>query len=255
MRPMRWILIILLTSGSGSLLGAPELWESLQPSGYVNDFADVLPSSVEDEMTQAITALRQASGTEIAVVTLDSLEGGSLEDFAVRLAERWKIGRAGQDDGVLFLIALQERSLRIEVGYGLEPLLPDSRAGQIRDTHVLPRLRDGDLPGGIRAGTLALVREIATRQGLDPDALAQAPAQPPSSSESEESIVPIIIFIIFVLFSMRFNRRGRGRRGSGGIWISGGGFGSGSSGSFGGGGSFGGFSGGSFGGGGASGRW
>jgi uncharacterized protein len=113
------------------------------PSGYVNDFASILSSSVKAELEQELQDFKQTSGHEIALVTLKSLQGDSIENVAVAIFEQWGIGTKEKDNGVLLLVAPQERKLRIEVGYGLESVLTDSRAG-----HIPPLSRPWDDPHG-----------------------------------------------------------------------------------------------------------
>jgi uncharacterized protein len=109
------------------------------------------------------------------VVTVKSLEGDSVDDYAVRLFEKWKIGKKDKDNGVLFLVALDDRKMRIEVGYGLEPLITDGRAGRIRDNDVIPRFKDNDYEGGITAGVASIEKYI--RDGTPPAPLEENPVK------------------------------------------------------------------------------
>lgn len=121
-------------------------------AGRVNDLAGLLPAEVHHRLEEKLAALEKASGAQMAVLTLPSLEGENLEEFSHKVAETWRLGREGHDDGLLLFIAVQERAMRLEVGYGLEETIPDLVARRILDDHLRPRFRAGDFPGGIEAG-------------------------------------------------------------------------------------------------------
>ncbi|HLG93506.1 MAG TPA: TPM domain-containing protein, partial [candidate division Zixibacteria bacterium] len=122
------------------------------PAGAVNDFAGLLTSSQRLELEQNLREFFDRTGCAIVVATFESLEGVPVEDFSVGLFTKWKIGQKGQDFGLLILMAKEERKIRFEVGYGLEPVIPDGRAGEIIRTQMTPRFREGDYHGGISAG-------------------------------------------------------------------------------------------------------
>ncbi len=226
-------------------------------SGYVNDFASVIDSSTEREIEQIAQALSRDGEIEIAVVTVPSLEGESLEEYSYQLATAWGIGVEGQDTGLMLLLAVEERQVRVEVGYGLEGDLPDGLVGRLLDEHVIPPFKEGDYSRGLLQGTLSLAATLAQKRsftlqvsGSDQYAVSEAEADP---------IGEIISFLVMMVFIFFFVGRGRlfpllflmGMSGRSNRHY-GGGFGSsGRGGGFGGGG-FGGFSGGGFGGGGAS---
>jgi uncharacterized protein len=133
------------------------------PTGKVNDFASLLPAGDRQSLEDLLTSLERETGAEVAVVTVSGLEGRTVEDYANRLFGEWGIGKRGQDNGVLILVARDDRQMRIEVGYGLEGILPDGLAGAIiRDT-FLPRFRDGRYREGIVEGTHR-VADIVRRQ-------------------------------------------------------------------------------------------
>jgi uncharacterized protein len=244
-------------------------------SGRVVDGAGLLSAADKAQLEADLAAFEAKSTDQIVVVTVPSLQGYAIEEFAVALGRAWKIGQAGKDNGLILLVAPNERKVRFEVGRGLEPLLPDGKAGTIIRQTILPTFRRGDFPGGIKAGV------AAARAVLEGDAaeLEQRSKRPPPPVDYSGYIflalwLAIFAFVIYAQYraarQMRempaqFDRHGRpiGPRrqrrrddpwpnvivipgGSGG-W--GGGWGSGSGG--------GGFSGGggSFGGGGASGDW
>lgn len=129
-------------------------------SGYVNDFAGVLPAPVRDRLEAELTALERDTGAEVAVAVVARTAPETPKMYAVQLFEAWGIGKRGRDNGVLFLVAMEERRVEVEVGYGLEGILPDGKVGALLDRHVVPRFREGDMAGGIAAGVTALAAEV-----------------------------------------------------------------------------------------------
>jgi uncharacterized protein len=130
-------------------------------AGRVNDTAGIIPAESRQRLDTALAAVEKDSGAQVAVLTVESLDGDSLEDFSHRVAQTWKLGRKGVDDGVLFLVAKGDRKMRIEVGYGLESKLPDALCGRILDNVVRPRFRAGEFGGGIEAGVEAIAGTLA----------------------------------------------------------------------------------------------
>ena len=129
-----------------------------KPQGYVSDFAGILDGAAKSRLNSLIALTEQKTSAEIAVVTVPSLEGWTVEDYAMLLFKKWGIGKKGKDNGVLVLVAPKERKVRIEVGYGLEPILPDGLTGQIIREAFVPAFKRGDFPSGIEDG----VKRIAT---------------------------------------------------------------------------------------------
>ena len=224
-------------------------------TGRVVDQAQVLSAASTTELTTRLKDLEDKTGHQMVVVTLTSLQGYEIEDYGYQLGRAWQIGQKGKDDGVLLIIAPNERKVRVEVGYGLEGVLTDALSNIILQRQVLPRFKSGDMEGGIVAGTEALIGQLSA----DPETAAQAiKAAKLDTSRTHRNIDPAAIFfiVLFVLWVLGgvFGRR-RGGLGallpwiilSGGGGFRGGGFGGGSN-NFGGGG-------GSFGGGGSSGSW
>ncbi len=223
-------------------------------TGRVVDDAHVLSAQTQAHLATKLAALEQKTGDQLVVVTLPSLQGYEIEDYGYQLGRAWGIGQKGKNDGVIFIVAPTEHKVRIEVGYGLEPVLTDALSSVILQEQVLPKFRGGDVQGGVVAGTDAIINQL----DLDPaqaQAKAQAVAQQPVPHPNP---IPVIFLLIFVVLAMRalFGRRG------GGFWalpfmFMGGGYGGGGAGGGFSGGGGGGFSGGggSFGGGGASGGW
>jgi len=241
------------------------LIQSLKPDGYVTDRANLLSANSETQLETLLAELEQKTTAEIAVVTLPSMEGGQIDDFTNRLfeAEAWRPGQAGKDNGLMLLVAVEERKMRIEVGYGLEGVIPDGRAGQIRDQIILPAFKAGQMEAGIVQGTLECIRILESH--YQTELTGERPARTTVSRSSSRSGLNLvdIIWLLFILFLVGRgfvlplfipSMRSRGRGFGGGYGYHGGGFGSG--GGFGGGGfGGGGFGGGFSGGGGASGGW
>jgi uncharacterized protein len=224
-------------------------------TGRVVDDAHVLSAQAQADLTAKLAALEQKTGDQLVVVTLPSLQGYPIEDYGYQLGRAWGIGRNGKNNGAIFIVAPSEHKVRIEVGYGLEPVLTDALSSVILQEQVLPKFRTGDVEGGVVAGTDAIIAQL----DLDP-AQAQAKAQAAARQPVRPlNPLPVILLLIFVIFALRALLGGR----RGGFWAlpflfmggGGGGYGSGGGGfSSGGGGGFSG-GGGSFGGGGASGGW
>jgi uncharacterized protein len=226
-----------------------------EPKGLVNDFANVISAQYEQKLTQVTGELLKKTEIPVVVVTVPDIGGEDYNEYANRLYEAWGIGKKGDDRGVLVFVTLKERKMRIEVGYGLEGLIPDGLAGEIRDKYMIPYLRQNRFGEGILNGTMAITGIIA--KDAQVSLTGQRRVQRPSRRRSLLSgLFPIIIFFL-LLFAMG---RGRGRGGllpllllmsmGGGRGYGRGGFG----GSFGGfSGGFGGFGGGMSGGGGAGG--
>jgi uncharacterized protein len=125
--------------------------------GYVNDYGNLISPSVRAELENELKSFEQTDSTQIVILTIPSLEGEVIEDLSIKVAESWKIGQKNKDNGVIFLVAKQERKMRIEVGRGLEGRLTDLMAGRIIDLVVKPRFKRGDFDGGFIAGVSALI--------------------------------------------------------------------------------------------------
>jgi uncharacterized protein len=146
--------VVLVVSGMSNAKEVPFL------AARVNDVAGLLPQPVRESLEAKLADLERRTGAQVAVLTVDSLEGDPIEDYAVRVFQTWKLGRQGVNDGVLFLVARQERRMRIEVGYGLEARLTDARSRQILDDIVRPHFRAGDFGAGVQAGVDAIAAVI-----------------------------------------------------------------------------------------------
>ena len=167
-------------------------------TGRINDFAGILDATARTQIETIVREAERLTSAEIAVATVPSLEGMSVEDYANRLFHRWGIGTKDRDNGILVLVAPNERKVRIEVGYGLEPILPDGLAGEIIRTEILPRFRENDYPGG----TLAAVTRIAgiVRRGhvLTADEREELDRAP--SRERPPMILMVLFFGLFMAF-------------------------------------------------------
>ncbi|HEU4686605.1 MAG TPA: TPM domain-containing protein [Nitrospira sp.] len=148
------IAVAFLSASASFALDVPPL------TGRVIDLAHVLPDSEILAISGLLEAHEERTGNQVAVLILPSLEGEPLEEFSHRVATTWKLGRKGIDNGVLLLVAVKERRIRIEVGYGLEGTLTDLRSAHIIREQIVPRFRAGDIPGGVRAGVNAILGSI-----------------------------------------------------------------------------------------------
>jgi uncharacterized protein len=176
-----------------------------KPQRYVNDYAAVLDDGARDGLESAVRALERETSVELAVVTVASLDGLTVEDYATRLFELWGIGKKGKDNGLLVLVAPAERKLRIEVGYGLEGTVPDGLAGSIVRAEFLPRFKAGDYPGGILAGVTRLMAVVRGEPGA-----ADLPA--PSEGEDYDPLTAALSFAFMIGFGTFFLGGGMGSR-------------------------------------------
>jgi len=253
--------IFVATMIIGSVFFAPLASAALplQPQGYVNDYADLIKPADEERITRMARELEQKTSAQLAVVTLESTQPQTIEMAAVSLFEKWGIGQKGKDNGVLLMVALKDRKVRIENGYGLEGVLTDVLSQQIVNRMIVPDFKAGRFSQGITNGAVTIISLIAQDAGVD---IIGTRPQMSQALQRPEGIVPGLFRLLFMLFLIIMLASGRGglftalmlgsMMGGGrrsGYW-----YGSGSSyGGFGGG--FGGFGGGLSGGGGASGSW
>ena len=230
-------------------------------SGYVNDYANILSYETKSTLSALIYNLEKKTSAQIAIITIDTTKPLDIETYAVKLFEKWGIGQKGKDNGVLLLIAMEDRAMRIEVGYGLEGAIPDALAKIIIEDYIVPSFKKGDFNTGILKGSAGIAKLIAKEYNIELSDLNTLPVDVPLPEEPSpfESFInfvfTLIIIVLFLSLRMGFFWwwlliPGSHRR-RGGYWY-GGGY-RGNSGGFGGG--FGGFGGGLSGGGGASGGW
>jgi uncharacterized protein len=232
--------LLVLFTGVARALDVPPL------TGRVIDRANVLSPQIEGQLQAQLESYERTTGHQLAVLTVPSLEGDPIEDYTLRVAESWKLGKKGKDDGILLFVAVEDRKIRIEVGYGLEGDVPDAMVGRIIRDVMAPAFRQGDLGFGISRAVSA----IMAATGGSGEALP-----PPRRTRSHDGggLSPYLLLGIVVLLFLG------GGRGMGGFIVGSALGGLGRGGGFGGGGSrqSGGFrgGGGGFGGGGASGGW
>lgn len=239
-------------------------------TGRVVDGANMLSPATEAALTQKLEALEQSTGRQLVVATLPSLQGYEIEEYGYQLGRTWKLGGEKTDDGVILLVAPNEKKVRIEVGYGLEPVLTDALSSVIIQSAIIPRFKAGDMEGGVVAGADALIQQLSLPDEAAKAQVAKASAKPQRQGPPKAILVILAIGFVILMLMMMGGGGGGGRRrgrryrdndiapmiagaiignilggGGRGGWSGGGGFGGG------------GFSGGggSFGGGGASGGW
>ncbi|MGI8742489.1 MAG: TPM domain-containing protein [Bryobacteraceae bacterium] len=238
---------------------------SLKPQGYVSDFANVLDADTRAKIEDYCGRVEQSTSVQMALVTVNTLDDQPIEDVANTLYRKWGIGKKGKDEGVLLLLAIQDHKDRVEVGYGLEPILPDGFAGSVL-REARPLLQAQQYGPAMLAAAEEIGSRVAKAKGVTLD-FSLVPRRREPVGRQRGLPWPIIILGLIVLFSL-FSRGRRGGGGGGGFLTGmllgnvlgggsrwgGGGFGGYDSGG-GGGGGFGGFGGGDSGGGGASSNW
>lgn len=219
-----------------------------RPIGRVSDYANILKPEEISTLENILSNYERETTNQIVIAIFNSLEGWDIEDFSVKLAEKWKIGQKGKDNGIIILVALKEKKIRIEVGYGLEGAVPDITARQIIEREIIPQFRNSDYYKGLSNGVSALIKAIGGEYKAE-------------RGKGGEVVIALLVFSFIILIflipiflvgssSYTYTRsRGRWHRESS-FWggFIGGGWSSGSGGGFSGGG-------GSFGGGGATGSW
>ncbi len=255
------LILFTLTAFHAAALKVPPL------QGRINDRAGMLSSSAAADLEEYLAAVERASGVQIALLTIDSLEGESLESYSLKVVDSWELGQKGEDNGVLLLLTKAERKIRIETGYGLEGELTDAVSGYIIREAIVPELKNGNFDAGISNGLHAIGGVVSGEAPISQETINQS-----EQSRGGSPFFPLIVFLIFTLVNRIAGYRANRRRGmsplaafllgsmmgsvsrrssfGGHSSFSSGGF---SSGGFSGGGFSGG--GGSFGGGGASGGW
>jgi uncharacterized protein len=180
-------------------------------TGYVNDTAGLLSPQGKAELETKLAQLEKDTTAQVFFATVKSLEGDTVEDYANRLFEKWKIGKKDKNNGVLFLVALDDRKMWIEIGYGLEPVITDGRAGRIRDNDVIPRFKQNDYEGGIKAGVASIEKYI--REGTTPAPLEENPVK----SMLGNYVMVFFILSIITIYLSGFMARSKNVW-LGGIW-------------------------------------
>lgn len=238
------ILVVLLFAVFANAANIPK------PVGYVNDFAHILNDKTRAKLNRLVLELKQKTGVEFAIVTINSTDGEDIFDYSMDMFQKWGIGQKGKDNGLLLLVDVKDRKLRINTGYGLEGILPDGLLGRIRDNYIVPYFKKGDYNAGVLNGAMAIASIIAKANHIKLNGVIK----PKPLKRQSLSLLDIVLLVaaMFVLGPYLFPFfigmfLGSYRSG----WESplGGGFGGGL------GGGFGGFGGGSSGGGGIGGGW
>ncbi len=223
--------------------------------GPVLDMANVISAQEESELTEYLVALNNQTGVQMAVLTVDSLDGTEIEDFSIKVAEKWALGQEKEDNGALLVVSVGDRQLRIETGYGLESLLTDAKCGLIIRNVITPHFRDGNYGEGILAG-IKNMAGVATENAQLVDGSVSSGT---SSSNKDSIVIALFFFAVFVMIVTAgiTSSVKRGKSGNRTVFMPNTNFGGstfgGNRSGFGGGGFSGG--GGGFGGGGASGGW
>lgn len=235
-----------------------------RPRHYVEDYANVINDGDERSLNGILQELEQKTGAQYIVLTVQTTEGVSIEQFAIELAEKWKLGQKGKDNGMLFVLSLLDKRWRFEIGYGLEGFITDQYSGRVGRNVMVPYIKQGNYSQGILQANATIAQRIAEHAGVT---LSGMPKLAPVAAPSRRRGLPCcgalpLLFLFLILFGGRgrgmgwlflpFMLGGFGGYGGGGYGRSGSYGGGGFGGGFGG---FGGGMGGGFGGGGASGGW
>lgn len=243
-----FLLLLMILLPGAMVFAADQPFTVPQLVAPVNDNAHLLNQTTQDQVNRALRELYKQGGAQIAVLTVPSLQGLTIEQASIQITDVWKLGQKGRDNGVLLMIAAQEHALRIEVGQGLEGVIPDAIAKRIVDETITPLFKSGDYSGGVLAGTFAIAEranpELAVKEIFDYKG---------STNQDEDysgAASKLLLFLILCLLALTPTGRalllmliafgGRGGRGGGGSSDGGGGYSGG---------------GGGFSGGGASGKW
>jgi uncharacterized protein len=206
------LILILLILGIMAVSIAQSANIPEKPHNYVVDMANMVDNVTEGKINGYLQQLEQKTSAQLVILTITSLNGKSIEDFSIKIAhDKWKLGQKGKDNGVLFLISLKERKYRIEVGYGLEGVLPDSLIGTIGRQILVPYAKKGDFSNGIFAATLAMANEIARDSGVKINGMptmkrSVSPMrqnQPPSLLNKIMTILFLIIMVILFIKNPR----------------------------------------------------
>jgi len=189
------ILALLVFAASALALEPPAL------RGHVNDYAALLSPSAVAQLEQQLQELEKSDSTQVVVLTVPSLEGDSLEDFSIRVAEKWRIGQQGVDNGVILLVSKAEHKIRIEVGRGLEGKLTDLISGRIIRSDMAPKFKANDFDGGVAAGVNSIIAVVRGEY--------KAPVQKDlrHGGKSAPPVYALLVFLaVAVVFSSSFSR-------------------------------------------------
>ena len=164
-----------------------------KPTGFVNDYAGILTSSEKIKLEELSRTLKAKTGAELAVAIVKTAEPLDTKTYAVKLFEKWKIGEKGKDNGILILLAMEEKRIEIEVGYGLEGMVPDAKAGEILDSYAVPYFKQGKYGEGLYQTALALSQRIAKEPGAEPRKLTE------EQGELRYDTLIILVIILLIL--------------------------------------------------------
>jgi uncharacterized protein len=233
-------LVVPATAADSTALKFPAL------SGRVVDSANILSQTTKDDLTAKLAALEQKTSRQLVVVTIPSLQGYEISDYGYQLGRAWGIGQKTLNNGILLIVAPTEHKVRIEVGYGLEPIVTDALSEVIIQTQVLPKFRTGDFNGGVEAGAAALIQQLSLdTSDAEKRAAAAEQQQQGQGDDGNGSLAGFFIALFLIIALLRvfggwsllpFLFMGGGRGGGGWSGGSGGGWSGGGGGSFGGGG-------------------
>lgn len=257
MRPIRLLLFLLLFAQPLSALEVPP-----SPDRWFTDTAGVVPTTEAAILDTKLKNFEQESGAQFIIYIFPTVGGESIEDFTIRCVEKWKVGQKKYDNGLVLFVFIQERKVRVEVGYGLEGTITDAVSRRVIEEQIGPHFRNGAYAAGLNAAADEIMRRIRTgEKPVEPLRPAGQRGAAPEEGIDVQLLIFIIVIFVFFILPMFGRRRGGGGCGGciplfipfggGGVTFGGGGFGGGG---FGGGGGFSG-GGGSFGGGGATGGW
>ena len=182
---MRRLFFVLLLS----LASVARAFDVPPATGHVNDLAGVLAESPRTSLEQALADVARTGRIEVAVLTVKSLNGETVESVAQHVFDTWKPGQKGQDKGLLMLVAVDDRKVRLQPGYGLEGELPDGKIGRILDERVLPHFKDGDWAGGIEGGLAAALHEAGVELAVG------EPQRPPPRRGQQLSLVQLLMLL------------------------------------------------------------
>lgn len=237
---MKYRLFFCLIFFSLASFAQPAIPENGGANGWVHDEAGILSAGAKAQLEAILQAERDSTSNQIAILIIKSLEGASLEEYSLKVAEKWGLGKKGKDNGVLFIITMDERQMRLETGRGLEGALTDLMASRINRNEVIPYFRQANYDAGVIAGTNAIIKTIKGEYKNDEPVVRKT-----KRFRKNSPLATLIILIIVIVIAAARRRGGGGGTGgywSGGGFIGGGGFGgssgSWSSGDFGGGGGF-----------------
>ena len=191
-----WLWLVLLSGLPAEAFDLPPL------SGRVVDLAHALPPATVERLSADLQAHEAKTSNQVVVLIIPSLEGEPLFDISHRVATTWKLGRKGTDNGVLLLVAIKERKIRLEVGYGLEGVLTDARSAQIIRNEIVPRFRAGDVPAGVTAGVQAILQTIEGTYS-PPERRAVSPS---GSDAFASALFAVILGVVVGLFFSRAHR-------------------------------------------------